>query len=408
MSRLAGGIIAYDRTLSEKAEDEDSMFKGTNFVFDGRLGRSITDDTLAKCITCGSETNLVSNCRNENCHQRMVQCENCRTSYHGSCSDACKQRVLNGNMIPRRVEKLSDELAVTRNGTAYDSIDEYSIGHSSPVPSIYDEMELNTRQIIPTGSHMVSGSAQGRFLKQLAAMTREGRVLEVGTFSGYATTCFAEGAHNVAQITGQMNGNIEGGPYVMTMERDSASIDLACAHFEVLEKHGFGNDGAEMACSLRNGTLSVIEDDLVSFKIGDEKVGLDVLRVTDALATLEAISSGNSDLQPAPFDLVFLDADKNRLMQYVDACLNGDILKRGGLIVVDNVLWKGLVLEASRGEFSSVTDVFGAGEMELKRNRRARKLALQMHRFNDAVVRDERVEVMQLPMRDGLSLIRKK
>ena len=69
VSRLAGGIIAYDRTLNEKKEGEESMFKGTNFVFDGRLGRQITDDKLGKCITCGALTELVSNCRNENCHK---------------------------------------------------------------------------------------------------------------------------------------------------------------------------------------------------------------------------------------------------------------------------------------------------------------------------------------------------
>ncbi|OEU22842.1 hypothetical protein FRACYDRAFT_159704, partial [Fragilariopsis cylindrus CCMP1102] len=89
VSRLAGGIIAYDRALTEKKEGEESMFKGTNFVFDGRLGRQITEDDLGSCATCGSETSLVTNCRNQSCHKRMIQCETCRTNYQGSCSTAC-------------------------------------------------------------------------------------------------------------------------------------------------------------------------------------------------------------------------------------------------------------------------------------------------------------------------------
>ena len=127
-----------------------------------------------------------------------------------------------------------------------------------------------------------------------------------------------------------------------------------------------------------------------------------------ALATVEAIANGTGDLKPSPFDLVFVDADKTRLLEYVEACLSSDrLLKRGGLIVVDNVLWKGRVLEASSGQFSSVADTETTGQEELRKNRRARKLATQMHRFNSAIVNDDRVEVMIFPVRDGLSVIRK-
>lgn len=75
--------------------------------------------------------------------------------------------------------------------------------------------------------------------------------------------------------------------------------------------------------------------------------------------------------------------------------------------MVDNVLWKGLVLEASSGVFSSAADTPSDGQSELRKNRRARKLANQMHNFNSAIVQDDRVEVMLLPIRDGLSVIRK-
>lgn len=407
VSRLAGGIIAYDRTLNEMAEEEESMFKGTNFVFDGRLGRQITDDALASCITCGAETSLVSNCLNSNCHKRMVQCEACRTSFHGTCSDACKNRVANGGMAPRRLVAN----ASARNGQPsrqYSSLDDYTMGHSSPVPSVYKEIELNTRACFPSGSHMISGEAQGRILSQLTSMTREGRVLELGTFVGYATACFLEGSRNVGQATGTKGGNIKAGPYVMTMERDGRAFNLAVAHVQAIAAYGLGEQGADAVCALRDG-VPEIKEDVVSVTM-EGITTCDLVRVTDSLATVEAMAAGqNGELQPAPFDLIFVDADKTRLLEYVEACLGSDrVLKRGGLLVVDNVLWKGLVLEASSGNFASMVETAETGHDEIRKNRRARKLANQMDQFNSRVVQDERAEVVMLPIRDGLSIIRKK
>ncbi len=86
----------------------------------------------------------------------------------------------------------------------------------------------------------------------------------------------------------------------------------------------------------------------------------------------------------AAFHIVFVDADKTRLIDYVNALGGNDrVLKRGGLILVDNVLWKGLVLDAASGgahESSSGGDDEPSEEEEmLRRNRRARKLANKMH-----------------------------
>jgi caffeoyl-CoA O-methyltransferase len=323
-------------------------------------------------------------------------------------------------MTPRRLQQqlttTNDDVVVKGETTqsttaAFQSLDDYSMGYSSPIPSLYQEMEFNTRAYLPSGSHMVSGAAQGRMLTQLASMTREGRILELGTFTGYATVCFLEGARNVGQVimTDATNnhGNVQGGPYVMTMERDGRAFNLAAAHLQVVAEHGFTAAGAEAACALRT-QVPEVDEETVSVSL-EGIAGCDLLRVTDALATVEAIADGTANVQPAPFDLVFVDADKTRLLDYVEACLTSDLLlKRGGLIVVDNVLWKGLVLEASTGQFSSVTDTVTTGQDELRKNRRARKLATQMHRFNAAIVQDERVEVLMLPMRDGLSVIRKR
>lgn len=421
VSRLAGGIIAYDRTLNEKAPDAEPLFKGTNFVFDGRLGRTITDDDFGNCITCGSETSLVSNCLNDNCHKRMIQCESCKTNFHGTCSDACKLRIVNGGMIPRKGLQAGDDsssAAVSVTETiVFDSLEDYSAGHSSPPPSFYPEIEFNTKKFMPSGAHMVSGASQGRWLTQLVSMTREGRVLEIGTFTGYATACFWEGAANAGAAMGYQGiGGRNGGPYVMSLERDPRAIQIAVAHLKVMAENGVSEQGAEAACALRADgmDLPVVDDDIVTMTYNDV-AGCEVVRVTDALATLEAMVAGTGDLQPAPFDMVFVDADKTRLLEYTEALINNDrILKKGGLIIVDNVLWKGLVLEASSGEFtpdpqdddhdSDDSNADGAS----RRGRRARKLATKMHKFNREIVKDDRVEVMLLPMRDGLSVIRKR
>jgi len=413
VSRLAGGIIAYDRTLNEKEEREESMFKGTNFVFDGRLGRKITDDDLGNCVTCGAETSLVTNCRNSNCHTRMIQCEKCRTNYQGTCSIACKTRLVNGSIASRRFEstKLTENESAEeqKQERRYENLDDYSLGHSSPISSIYKEIELNTQVYLASGSHMVSGAAQGRLLTQLASMTRNGRILELGTFTGYSAACLLEGARNVGQVLGADKSREETKvPYVLTMERDSLAFNLAAAHLQIIGKYGFdGEQVIEAVCAIRNKTLEETQDNLISISV-DGIVRCDLLRVTDALATVEAMAMGDDDHLTAPFDLIFVDADKTRLLEYVEAALSSDkLLSRGGLIVVDNVLWKGLVLEASTGDFTSASDTV-VDKSEVRKNRRARKLATTMHLFNSAMAKDGRVDVLVLPMRDGLSLIRKK
>ena len=255
---------------------------------------------------------------------------------------------------------------------------------------------------------MISGEAQGRILTQLTSLTREGRVLELGTFVGYATACFLEGARNVGQETGMGNGDRMSGPYVMTMERDGRAFNLAVAHLQAIGTSGLGEQGAEAVSTLRQNVPD-IKDDLVTVTM-EGIATCDLVRVTDSLASVEAIAAGEyGELQPSPFDLVFVDADKTRLLEYVEACLSSDkLLKRGGLILVDNVLWKGLVLEASSGTFSSLVETAETGHEEIRKNRRARKLANQMHDFNAAIVGDDRVEIVMLPMRDGLSVIRKR
>lgn len=254
VSRLAGGIIAYDRALQEenknKASEEQkkSLFIGTNYVFDNRVGRQITSDALGTCITCGAKTNLVCNCRNNNCHRRMVQCQECSTNFVGSCSDACMQRVLKsqGNMVAR---KKASAVSMNADITSEDvqdipchTVDEYSNTYSSTLPPVYAAIEHNTKKYLPTGSHMVSGSIQGRFLCNLASMTSTGRILEIGTFTGYATASFLEGS--AATRNPNVAGSRKEGPFVLSLERDQRAFELAVAHVDILCRLGTGTEAA--------------------------------------------------------------------------------------------------------------------------------------------------------------------
>uniref|UniRef100_K3W7U8 Rhodanese domain-containing protein n=1 Tax=Globisporangium ultimum (strain ATCC 200006 / CBS 805.95 / DAOM BR144) TaxID=431595 RepID=K3W7U8_GLOUD len=106
--KLHGGIVNYMRFLqeSEKEAEEDknkaveSLFKGKNFVFDQRCitngvdAVDVTPDVLGECFQCGEPCNQHTNCRNLMCHGLILQCANCAASYHGACSDACKEEVL--------------------------------------------------------------------------------------------------------------------------------------------------------------------------------------------------------------------------------------------------------------------------------------------------------------------------
>ena len=238
-------------------------------------------------------------------------------------------------------------------------------------------------------------------------MSREGRILELGGFTGYATCCLLEGASAVADAIGHTHkpGNRENGPFVMSLERDSRAIDIAVAHLNIMSNFGTGDDGAREVAALRETHVPVIENSINTFQY--KNTGCEVVKVTDALAYIEAMANGIEATDTKAFDIVFIDADKTRFVQYVDACLiNDKVLKKGGIMIVDNTLWKGLVLDINNGTPTNTDG--GADTIEAKKSRRARKLANAIHNFNSAMAYDPRVEVNVLNIRDGLSIIRKK
>jgi UPF0176 protein len=86
---LEGGIIHYANTVKEK--DLENKFHGKNFVFDERLGESITGEIIAHCHQCGHPVDTHTNCKNSACHLLFIQCRACAAKYDGCCSVECQQ-----------------------------------------------------------------------------------------------------------------------------------------------------------------------------------------------------------------------------------------------------------------------------------------------------------------------------
>lgn len=207
------------------------------------------------------------------------------------------------------------------------ALDQYIKRHSS-LPSealLWIEKQTNIRTNYP---RMLSGPVQGEFLKMLVGLSGAKRVLEIGSFTGYSSTCMALGLP-------------EGG------------------HIDALEI----ND--ELEDLMREGWERAGVSALITLHLGD------------AVQTLKGLHG--------EYDLAFIDANKRQYLEYYELVL--PLLRPGGLVVADDVLWDGKVYADSP-----------SGDAQTR----------SLLEFNDRVVSDPRVEVVMLPLRDGLSLIRKR
>ncbi|MEZ4944831.1 MAG: class I SAM-dependent methyltransferase [Cyclobacteriaceae bacterium] len=172
---------------------------------------------------------------------------------------------------------------------------------------------------------MLSGHLQGRILSMISKMIRPDLILEVGTYTGYSALCLAEGlSSNGKLITIDVNEELE---------------DRVRGYF-------------------RESKFN----DKIDYKIGNAK---------KIIPTLQA-----------PFDLVFIDADKEGYSLYYDLVI--DKVTPGGFILADNVLWSGKVLDAEPS-----------------------KDTLAILHFNKKVCEDPRVEHVLMPIRDGIMILRK-
>jgi predicted O-methyltransferase YrrM len=180
-------------------------------------------------------------------------------------------------------------------------------------------------------ARMLSGSIQGQLLRMLVQMTGATRILELGTFTGYSAICLASAL--------PANGHLD------TLELNDELEDL------ILE--GFEKAGLE---------------DKIQLHIGDCKET--VLRLKD---------------EGKMYDIVYIDANKREYCEYYDLVF--DMIRPGGLILADNVIWDGKVCQNP-----------------LPQDKQTQSIV----RFNDMISADPRVESVIIPLRDGLNVIRKK
>ena len=202
----------------------------------------------------------------------------------------------------------------------------YLDDHCEQEPEVLQKINRDTYLKV-LKPHMLSGHYQGRLLSFLSKMMQPKRILEIGTFTGYATICLAEG---------------------LTEDGIIHTIEVNREMEEMLNSH-FKSTNVENKIKLHFGAAEEIIANL------DEK----------------------------SFDIVFIDADKKNNYNYFQLII--EKVRSGGLIIIDNVLWKGKVY----------------GEEKDADTQGIRKL-------NDQIAVDTRVEKIILPVRDGILLIRKK
>ncbi len=215
-----------------------------------------------------------------------------------------------------------------------DALDEYVRAHIDPEPELLHQVTRLTHLRL-TYPRMCSGHVQGRLLKMLCQLANAHRILELGTFSGYSALAMAE---------------------ALTPDPETGVCELHT--IEVFDE---------------------LEDFLTDVMQRAGELGRRVrLHFGDACQLIGQLDG--------PFDVAFIDADKRIYDRYYELILPR--MRPGGLIIADNTLWDGKVLDPSPRPSDTQT--------------------LGLQRFNDLIARDERVEKVILPMRDGLTLIRVK
>jgi len=206
-----------------------------------------------------------------------------------------------------------------------EKIDEYVVNHSQQEPKILQELTKETWQKV-LNPRMLSGAFQGRVLSMISKLIRPKNILEIGTYTGYSTLCFAEGLSKDGKI--------------ITIDKNEELETLQNKYFE---KSGYRSQIQQM--------------------VGD---------ATKIIPTLTQ-----------EFDLVFIDADKSNYINYFHLII--DKMKPGGIILSDNVLWSGKVVESLNPKDLDT------------------KVLLE---YNKLLNIDKRVETVLLPIRDGLTVSR--
>lgn len=205
-----------------------------------------------------------------------------------------------------------------------EAIEAYAEAHTTPHDPLLAELAAETYATM-SSPQMLTGPIEGRFLELLVAGTGAKRVLEIGTFTGYASLSMAAALPR--------DGRID-------------TLDIEPRHAEVAQRYFDRSPHGH----------------LITLHLGP---------ALETLATL-----------PGPFDLVFVDADKANYDAYYEAVLPK--LSERGLIAIDNTLWSGAVLDPQDDDSRAIAAL------------------------NDKLAADERVAVVQLTIRDGVTLVRRR
>ena len=205
-------------------------------------------------------------------------------------------------------------------------IEKYIEAHSSEEGTLLAELNRETHLKV-LNPRMLSGHPQGKLLEIISKMVYPTNILEIGTYTGYSAICLARGLKEGGQLH--------------TIEQNDEIIRFPKSY---IKKAGLNNS--------------------ITIHIGDALKIIPELNIS--------------------FDLVFIDADKQQYLEYFKLCI--DKIPSGGIILVDNVLWDGKVLNNSANNDADTLSII---------------------EFNDVIKNDSRVEVVILPIRDGISIIRK-
>jgi len=207
-----------------------------------------------------------------------------------------------------------------------EELDDYVVAHSENEPELLQELTRETFQKI-LQPRMLSGHYQGRILSMISKLVHPKNILEIGTYTGYSALCLAEGI--------QKDGELH------TIDINEELEDFQRKYFD---KSPFGKQ--------------IIQ------------------HLGNALEIIPKLDK--------TFDLIFIDADKDNYPAYFEIII--DKLNSGGIILSDNVLWSGKVIE------------------DLKPDDTSTKALLA---YNALLKEDKRVETVLLPIRDGLTISRK-
>ena len=206
-----------------------------------------------------------------------------------------------------------------------EELESYAAQHTEDEPLLLQELNKRTHLNV-LQPRMISGHFQGRFLSLLSKMVQPRTILEIGTYTGYATLCLAEGLHP------------EGVLHTIDIKEELTDLQR-----EFFDRSGYGSQIVQ--------------------HLG---------KAADIIPALNTT-----------FDLVFIDADKQNYAHYFDLVI--EKMNRGGIILSDNVLWSGKVVE------------------EVKHNDKHTQALMA---YNQKIKDDPRVETVLLPIRDGITLSR--